>query len=70
MPDRLAKRLTRLETRSEETFTLDDKGTFKPKDYENFYRLLGSYRGLSESGIKYIQVAGKIDWAHWQEARF
>ncbi len=70
MPDRLAKRLTILEKRSKETFALHDKGTYKPKDYENFYRLLGSYRGLSESGIKYIQLAEKIDWAHWQEARF
>ena len=70
MPDRLAKRLSMLETRSKATFALEDKGTLNPEDYENFYRLLGSYRGLSESGVKYMRLAGKIDWAHWQEGRF
>ena len=70
MPARLAKQLTMLETHSKATFALKDKGTLNPEDYENFYRLLGSYRGLSESGVKFIQLAGKIDWAHWQEARF
>lgn len=70
MPDRLAKQLTILETRSKEVFALKEKEALTPEDYENFYRLLGSYRGLSESGIKFTQSAGKIDWAHWQEARF
>lgn len=70
IPDRLAKRLAILETRIKETFALEGKGTLNSDDYENFYRLLGSYRGLSESGAKYIQIGGKIDWVHWQEGRF
>ncbi len=70
MSNQLTKRMDMLETRCKKTFAFKGQETLKARDYENFYRLLGSYRGLSESGIKYIQIVGKINWAHWQEARF
>ncbi len=70
MQERLKARLTRLEDRIAETFTLADEGELSLEDYKNFYRLLGSYRGLSESGIGYIRVAEKINWAQWKESRF
>ncbi len=40
------------------------------RDYENIYRLLGSFRGLSEAGIGYARLAEQVNWARWQEARF
>jgi hypothetical protein len=39
-------------------------------DYENFYRLLGCYRGLSEALISYARLAGAFDWQQWREMRF
>jgi uncharacterized membrane protein YccC len=37
---------------------------------ENFYRLLGAYRGISEALVNYAGSAGKIDWERWKEERF
>jgi hypothetical protein len=70
MQDRLTARLAKLETRVEETFRLAGEGELSAEDYENFYRLLGSYRGLSEAGIGYARLAEKINWGQWCEARF
>jgi len=70
MRDRLTARLAKLEARVDETFRLVGEGELRAEDYENFYRLLGSFRGLSETGIGYAQLAEKINWAQWREARF
>lgn len=40
------------------------------KDYEQFYRLLGAYRDVSESVISYTKRASMINWGHWHENRF
>jgi uncharacterized membrane protein YccC len=68
--DRLAARLAGLEARIEETFAQAGEGELSTEDLKNFYRLLGSYRGLSEAAIGYAQLADGINWAQWQEARF
>jgi hypothetical protein len=39
-------------------------------EIENFYQILGAFRGITESGIEYTQAAEKIDWKQLQEARF
>ena len=39
-------------------------------DKENFYRLLGAYRGVSDALLEYSGNARLIDWAEWREARF
>jgi len=39
-------------------------------DCESFYRLLGSYHGVSEAAIAFAGSARGIDWAHWHEERF
>ena len=39
-------------------------------DKENFYRLLGAYRGVSDALLEYSGNAGLIDWTEWREARF
>ena len=70
MQERVMKRLARLEARVEETFARVGEGQLSSEDYQNFYRLLGSFRGLSEGGIAYARLAEKINWAQWQEARF
>jgi hypothetical protein len=68
--DRLAARLVRMEARIGETFAMVGEGVLSTEDYRNFYRLLGSYRGLSEVAISYAQLADGIDWEYWREARF
>ncbi|MBT8365867.1 MAG: FUSC family protein [Deltaproteobacteria bacterium] len=67
---RLAARLGGLEASIAEMFAQSGKGELSTADYKNLYRLLGSYRGLSEAAIGYAQLAEGIKWAEWQEARF
>jgi len=40
------------------------------QDGENFYRLLGAYRGLSEAMVEYAGASGVIDWAGWRQEKF
>jgi hypothetical protein len=68
--ERLALTLTAMETRIDQTLTLAEQGELRPEDYENFYRLMGSYRGLSESVVAHAKLAEGIDWAQWKEERF
>lgn len=68
--ERLTKRIAKLEARINETLRVADKEKLSEGDYEAFYRYLGAFRGLSESGIAWGQGAGKINWAPWQEAWF
>ena len=67
---RLQERMAKLEARIDETYKQAGEGQLTPQDYENFFRYLGSFRGLSEAGIGYIRLAAKINWRQWQEARF
>jgi hypothetical protein len=67
---RLADRLARLETSIEEIFSRSDNGELSTAGYDSLYRLLGSYRGLSEAAIGYAQLADGINWTPWREARF
>ena len=67
---RLAERLARLEAGIQETFARTGKDALRAEDYSNLYRLLGSYRGLTEAAIGYAQLAEGIDWARWHETRF
>ena len=68
--ERLMARLARLEARMDEVFGRVEEGKLTSDDFENFYRLLGSHRGLSESGLEYLRIAEKINWAQWREERF
>ena len=45
-------------------------GELNPQDSENFYRLLGAYRGALKALIEYTESAGDSDWARWREERF
>ncbi len=66
----LATQLADLEKRISETLNQADAGALTEDNYENFYGLLGGYRGVSEAAVAYAGVAEKVNWAEWREARF
>jgi uncharacterized membrane protein YccC len=70
LQDRLTARLKEMETRINRTLSLGEQGELSEKDYKNFYRLIGSFRGLSESLVEHAKLAESIDWVQWKEARF
>lgn len=61
--------LTGLEARVDETVDRFS-GRVGEIEGERFYRLLGSYRGVTEAALAYARVAGSIDWQQWQEEKF
>ena len=67
---RLAERLARLEAGLQQIFAETGNDALGAEDYNNLYRLLGSYRGLSEAAIGYSQLAEGVNWARWHETRF
>jgi hypothetical protein len=60
----------KLEARIQETIDNRGEGELSALDGENFYRLLGALRSVSEALIDYARVADTIHWAHWREERF
>ena len=70
MRDRLAARISRLEAQIGETRGDVEEGQLSEREFENFYRILGALKGLSEGGIEYSRIAEGIDWTSWKEARF
>ncbi|MHC5048782.1 MAG: FUSC family protein, partial [Planctomycetota bacterium] len=67
---RLTTRLATLETRIIEAFEKAGERELGEKDYENFYGLLGGYRGVSEAAVAFVGVAENVKWAQWRESRF
>ena len=67
---RLDGLLGHLESRIKDTLNKAAEGQFSNRDAENFYRLLGAYRGVSEALVVYAANAAGIDWAPWLEERF
>ena len=59
-----------LEVRVEETLNKATQEQLSAEDRERFYRLLGAFRGLSETLINYADSTAAIDWTRWREARF
>ena len=43
---------------------------FSVENAENFYRLLGAFRGMSEALINYTGSTSRIDWKRWREEPF
>jgi hypothetical protein len=70
MRDRLLARMSRLEAQMGETLRGVKEGQLNEEDLENFYRILGAFKGQLESGIEYSRIAQGIDWTHWKEPRF
>ncbi len=67
---RLTQRIDHLEQRIEETLDKAAGRQLSDRDSENFYRLLGAYRGVSEAIIEYAGSAHTINWNRWREERF
>ena len=59
-----------LEVRVEETLNKATEEQLSAEDREHFYRLLGAFRGLSETLVKFADSTAAIDWARWRDARF
>ena len=59
-----------LEARMRDTLDKTPDGQLGDQDEENFYHLLGAYRGVSEALVDYAGSTGGIDWARWREERF
>ena len=67
---RLVEIMTNLEGRIKDTLNKAGEGQLSAQYGENFYRLLGAYRGVSEALIGYTGSTDGIDWSHWHEERF
>ncbi len=59
-----------MEERVKETHVLGAQEDLNEEDYMNFYRLLGSFRSLSESVVGHARLAEQFDFGQWREARF
>jgi len=70
LQSRVDRRLAQLEGRIKEVLNKAGGGQISNRDSENFYRLLGAYRGVAEAAVAYAGVAGGIDWMPWYEERF
>ena len=70
LEQRLAAGLSVLEQRIDAVIEQADRDTVNEEDGENFYRLLGAYRGISEATVAYAGIAATIDWAEWGEEKF
>ncbi len=70
MQDRLTLRISKLEAKIGERLRIAGEGQLSEEDYENFYRYLGAFRGLSQAVAFYLQNAQGINWAQWKEDRF
>jgi len=68
--DKLDEMLQRLEAHIQDAIDKAPEKDYSDQDAENFYRLLGAYRGVSEGLVDYATNAGVIDWAPWHEERF
>lgn len=67
---RLDRRLATLTERVASVYNDARAVGLKDEDFENFYRLLGAFRGVSEAVVEHARLAETIDWPRWQESRF
>jgi hypothetical protein len=67
---RLARSMKLLQDRIEVALDGVSEAQVSVRDAEQFYRLLGSYRGLSEALIEYAGCARVVDWDRWREEKF
>ena len=66
---RLSARLEALEKRIGEARDRFDTSALSQAQYEGLYRIVGAFRALSEAGALYADIASRIDWRSWKEAR-
>jgi uncharacterized membrane protein YccC len=66
----LDHRLAGLESRIQQCLNGATGAELSSEDEQNFYRLLGAYRGTSEALLDFAQQAAKVDWTPWYQERF
>jgi hypothetical protein len=62
--------LLKLERKLDELDENSSGARYDERSREDFYRLLGAYRGTSEALLDYMENAVAVDWAPWREERF
>jgi hypothetical protein len=67
---RLESHIKRLEASIDRLRRQKEWDALSEEDNINFYRLLGSYRSLSEAVVNHARLVGGINWEKWKEARF
>jgi len=67
---RLAGIMTVLEQRIQLVLDKGGESRISAQDGENFYRLLGAYRGVSDALVSYAGSTMSVEWAPWREERF
>jgi uncharacterized membrane protein YccC len=67
---RLREIMERMEKRIKETLDHTQDELFTDSESENFYKLLGAYRSVSESMVEYAEKSEGIDWDCLREERF
>ena len=67
---RLEARLEKLEERVEAALKRADETPVDAEIINNMYRLLGTYRGLSESLVELTGRVSAVDWPCLRESRF
>jgi hypothetical protein len=67
---RLDNLLNGLENRIRQCLDTKTENELSSADEQNFYRLLGAYRGTSEALLDFAQQAAKVDWTPWYQERF
>lgn len=68
MRERIGARVVRMEAGLDEAREREESGP--AADFEPFYRYLGGFRGLAEAGVGYAELASRVSWPVWREARF
>lgn len=66
----LAGVMAHLEAQVNGTLDMVENKRFSARDGENFYSLLGAYRGVGEALVDYAASASAINWMPWREERF
>jgi uncharacterized membrane protein YccC len=67
---RLDTLLAGLENRIEQCLDGTAEHELSSADEQNFYRLLGAYRGTSEALLEFAHQAATVDWNPWYKERF
>jgi hypothetical protein len=68
--EKLTALVNHLERRITAVLDRNSEKQLSEHKYESFYRLLGSYRGVSEALVDCAGSAHSINWSRWQEERF